>query len=99
LDLSILIDDCHFGYLVSNNRFVSVLGHVAGSFKPPIASKSPGLEAPIETGNNLDPIVNEKLKHLDPKMVELIQNEIMDKGAQVEWSDIAGKLLICTSHH
>ena len=67
---------------------------MAGSFKPPIASKSPGSEAAIETGSGSDPIVNEKLKHLDPKMVELIQNEIMDKGAQVEWSDIAGKAII-----
>jgi SpoVK/Ycf46/Vps4 family AAA+-type ATPase len=39
---------------------------------------------------SLPTVVKERLKHLDPKMVELIQSEIMDRGTQVEWSDIAG---------
>ncbi|KAK6965303.1 fidgetin-like protein 1 [Biomphalaria glabrata] len=33
---------------------------------------------------------DERLKGIDPKMVELINNEIMDHGPQVTWSDIAG---------
>lgn len=30
------------------------------------------------------------LKNVEPKMVELIKNEIMDHGPRVEWDDIAG---------
>ena len=35
-------------------------------------------------------IVDERLKNIEPKMVELIENEIMDHGAPVSWDDIAG---------
>uniref|UniRef100_H3ARE4 Fidgetin-like protein 1 n=1 Tax=Latimeria chalumnae TaxID=7897 RepID=H3ARE4_LATCH len=34
--------------------------------------------------------VDERLKNLEPKMIELIMNEIMDHGAPVNWEDIAG---------
>lgn len=34
--------------------------------------------------------VDERLKGLDPKIVAMIKNEIMDHGARVEWEDIAG---------
>ena len=62
---------------------------MAGSFKPPIAAKNTDNETNFEAPS--EPVItNEKLKHLDPKMVELIQSEIMDKGTPVEWSDIAG---------
>lgn len=60
---------------------------ITGSFKPPVASKpeqTPIPEAVPESETN------DKLKHLDPKMVELIQNEIMDKGSPITWNDIAG---------
>jgi hypothetical protein len=33
---------------------------------------------------------DERLKNIDPKMVELIKSEIMDVGSAVEWNDIAG---------
>lgn len=33
---------------------------------------------------------DERLKNIEPKMVELIMNEIMDHGAPVQWNDIAG---------
>ncbi|KAM7311270.1 fidgetin-like protein 1 [Ixodes scapularis] len=32
----------------------------------------------------------DELKNVDPKMVELIRNEIMDQGPSVHWDDIAG---------
>ena len=41
------------------------------------------------SGNSDEP-VDERLKNIDPKMVETIQNEIMDIGTKVEWDDIAG---------
>ncbi|XP_008552405.2 fidgetin-like protein 1 [Microplitis demolitor] len=33
---------------------------------------------------------DERLKNIDPKMIELIRNEIMDSGALVTWNDVAG---------
>lgn len=33
---------------------------------------------------------DERLKNVDPRMVELIRSEIMDVGTPVEWDDIAG---------
>ena len=36
------------------------------------------------------PEVDERLKNIDPKMVELIRNEIMDIETTVTWDDIAG---------
>ena len=60
---------------------------ISGSFKPPVANKQE--QAPIPEAVS-DVPQNDKLKHLDPKMVELIQNEIMDKGSPITWSDIAG---------
>ncbi|KJE95269.1 fidgetin-like protein 1 [Capsaspora owczarzaki ATCC 30864] len=38
-----------------------------------------------------DPIMqDERLRNIEPKMVELIMNEIMDHGAPIDWDDIAG---------
>jgi SpoVK/Ycf46/Vps4 family AAA+-type ATPase len=34
--------------------------------------------------------VPEELKHLDPALVEAIQNEIVDKSPKISWDDIAG---------
>lgn len=45
------------------------------------------------TSDNSQPIeeeIDERLKNIEPKMIELIKNEIMDSGAKVEWDDIAG---------
>lgn len=35
-------------------------------------------------------IEDERLKNLDPKMIELIRNEIMHQGNPVVWDDISG---------
>lgn len=35
-------------------------------------------------------VEDERLKNIDPKMIELIRNEIMDCGAPIDWDDIAG---------
>ncbi|KAJ0180283.1 hypothetical protein K1T71_003687 [Dendrolimus kikuchii] len=35
-------------------------------------------------------ITDERLKHIDPKMIELIESEIIDKGTPIDWEDIAG---------
>ncbi|XP_069123454.1 fidgetin-like protein 1 isoform X2 [Argopecten irradians] len=33
---------------------------------------------------------DERLKGIEPKMIELVMNEIMDNGPQMNWTDIAG---------
>lgn len=33
---------------------------------------------------------DERYKNLDPRMVELIENEIMEKQPNITWADIAG---------
>lgn len=33
---------------------------------------------------------DERLKNIDPLMIEMVMNEIMDLGAQVKWDDICG---------
>ncbi|KAK7063031.1 Fidgetin-like protein 1 [Halocaridina rubra] len=40
---------------------------------------------------------DERLKNIEPKMVELIMNEIMDNGPPVSWDDIAGLKLAKTT--
>ncbi|KAL0841743.1 hypothetical protein ABMA28_014011 [Loxostege sticticalis] len=35
-------------------------------------------------------ITDERLKHIDPKMIELIESEIIDRGTPIDWDDIAG---------
>ncbi|CAB3234707.1 unnamed protein product [Arctia plantaginis] len=35
-------------------------------------------------------VTDERLKHIDPKMIELIESEIIDKGTPIGWDDIAG---------
>lgn len=33
---------------------------------------------------------DERMKNLDPRMVEMIENEIMEKDCKITWDDIAG---------
>jgi fidgetin-like protein 1 len=37
-----------------------------------------------------DEKVDERYKNLDPKMVEMIENEIMERKIDITWDDIAG---------
>lgn len=39
---------------------------------------------------DVDEVVDERLKNIDPAMIELIRNEIMDCGSNITWDDIAG---------
>ncbi|CAG8449516.1 3299_t:CDS:10 [Cetraspora pellucida] len=34
--------------------------------------------------------IDSRLKNIDPKMIEMIQNEIMDRAPSISWEDIAG---------
>ncbi|CAB3979824.1 fidgetin 1 [Paramuricea clavata] len=53
-------------------------------------NKRPVMSRPKHNSSAEDDITDERLKGIDPKMVELINNEIMDHGPPVNWDDIAG---------
>ena len=42
-------------------------------------------------------MTDERLKNIDPKFIELIENEIMDHGSPVHWDDIAGLEFVKTT--
>ncbi|XP_068597633.1 fidgetin-like protein 1 [Brachionichthys hirsutus] len=50
-------------------------------------------EEDVETSRGSDlvcPTPDERLKNIEPKIIDLIMNEIMDHGTPVAWDDIAG---------
>lgn len=63
-------------------------------FVPPILNQdnnNEGLERELKNDRTReDPCVDERLKNIDQKMIELITNEIMDHGPPLSWDDIAG---------
>ncbi|XP_067038080.1 fidgetin-like protein 1 [Acropora muricata] len=63
-------------------------------FIPPILNQennNEGLERELKNDRTReDPCVDERLKNIDQKMIELITNEIMDHGPPLSWDDIAG---------
>lgn len=66
----------------SNSAGPRQRGPGAGGYKPP---RRVGEEAEEEGGEEGLP---EELKGLDPKLVEMIESEILDNGASVRWEDI-----------
>lgn len=67
-----------------------------GKFIPPVP-KQDGSENGVaqckphaQGPTDLSIPVDERLKNIEPKMVELIMHEIMDHGPPVNWDDIAG---------
>ncbi|XP_069469514.1 fidgetin-like protein 1 [Ambystoma mexicanum] len=68
-----------------------------GKFIPPIPKQDGGdnygamQSKPSQAGPAGPELpVDERLKNIEPKMIELIQSEIMDHGPPVNWDDIAG---------
>ncbi|XP_038215547.1 fidgetin-like protein 1 [Zerene cesonia] len=51
---------------------------------------SPMLGAQEKQEANEQTVTDERLKHIDPKMIELIESEIIDKGTPIGWDDVAG---------
>lgn len=43
-----------------------------------------------KTEHELEIMQDERYKNLDPRMVELIENEIMERQIKITWDDIAG---------
>ncbi|XP_026470181.1 fidgetin-like protein 1 isoform X2 [Ctenocephalides felis] len=79
----------NYGY-GSLKRSLGTRRGVTNKFVPPIANDNDksawNSSPPKEVGGEIDP----RLQHIDPKMVELIRNEIMDTGNKIGWDDIAG---------
>ncbi|KAF5916802.1 hypothetical protein HPG69_012161 [Diceros bicornis minor] len=70
---------------------------IFGKFVPPIPKQdggglNGGMQYKPYGAGPTEPAhpVDERLKNLEPKMIELIMNEIMDHGPPVNWEDIAG---------
>lgn len=67
-----------------------------GKFVPPIAKQNDGnncagqKKAYIASNNESNVPFDERLKNIEPKMIELIMSEIMDHGPPLTWDDIAG---------
>ncbi|KAM9308237.1 fidgetin-like protein 1 [Gastrophryne carolinensis] len=67
-----------------------------GKFVPPIAKQDDGdggisqKKAYNSEENEASLPSDERLKNLEPKMIELIMSEIMDRGPPLNWDDIAG---------
>lgn len=67
-----------------------------GKFVPPVpkqdGNENGGAQCKPHARGQADPLlpVDERLKNIEPKMVELIMHEIMDHGPPVNWDDIAG---------
>ncbi|KAH1022559.1 fidgetin-like protein 1 [Dendroctonus ponderosae] len=59
-----------------------------GKFVSPLLAHRESESKNEEKGSST--LVDDRLKNIDPKMVELITAEIMDKGPEVAWNDIAG---------
>ncbi|KAH9490010.1 Fidgetin-like protein 1 [Bulinus truncatus] len=66
----------------------------AAKFIPPVltqdSDEQKGTIKQVSSNNVGTEHQDERLRGIDPKMIELINNEIMDHGPIVTWSDIAG---------
>ncbi|CAK6434779.1 unnamed protein product [Pipistrellus nathusii] len=70
---------------------------IFGKFVPPVpkpegGDANGGVQYKPDSAGPAEPAppVDERLKSLEPKMIELIMSEIMDHGPPVTWDDIAG---------
>nr|XP_056713443.1 fidgetin-like protein 1 [Euleptes europaea] len=63
-----------------------------GKFVPPVPKQdgNENLGVQCKPGAESTCPTDERLKNIEPKMIELIMHEIMDRGPAVNWDDIAG---------
>lgn len=62
--------------------------NINSKFVSPLLMNNEGSKENIES--DLSPEVDERLKHIEVKMIDLIKSEIMDSGPNLTWDDIAG---------
>ncbi|GLH04052.1 Spastin [Gryllus bimaculatus] len=66
------------------------INNYAEAIQSLLSFSQPGTSSHQESLKGNEEVEDERLKGIDPKMAELIRNEIMDSGAPVHWDDIAG---------
>ncbi|KAL1506000.1 hypothetical protein ABEB36_005438 [Hypothenemus hampei] len=71
--------------------------NVRSKFVSPLLSNKSSSD--IEENIKQRPVVDQRLKNIEPKMVELIMAEIMDKSPNITWTDIAGLEFAKTAIH
>lgn len=59
-------------------------------FVSPIPRQEDEDNAASQSSTQEPPILDERLKNFEPKIIELIMSEIMDHGPPIGWDDIAG---------
>ncbi|KAF9427130.1 hypothetical protein BGZ94_005428 [Podila epigama] len=59
------------------------------NFKSPLIKNTPS-DSPDYKGLSHDELNDDRLKNIEPRMIETIKNEIMDSVPLVEWKDISG---------
>nr|CAI5828106.1 unnamed protein product [Callosobruchus analis] len=73
---------------MGQKRKLGTRRNINSKFVPPLLSNS---ESHEEVKNDEWPsTTDERLKNIEPKMVELIKSEIMDVGPNVHWNDVVG---------
>ncbi|KAG0227386.1 hypothetical protein BGW42_002976 [Actinomortierella wolfii] len=72
-------------------------GAKRGKFKPPLNRSNSGEQdvafgkkGGATSGGSGDEIIDDRLKNIEPKMIEAIKNEIMETSSTITWDDIAG---------
>ena len=73
-----------------SKKQLGMTNRVNSSFQPPFKQQKENKEDKVSDETKSLCLQNESLKNIDPKMVELIQNEIIDNGRKLQWDDIAG---------
>ncbi|XP_065071339.1 fidgetin-like protein 1 [Rhopilema esculentum] len=61
----------------------------SSKFVPPVMNREANGHGSTNSNGDSN-FQDERLKNIEPRMVEMIENEIMDHGAPVSWDDIAG---------
>lgn len=61
---------------------------ISRKFVPPLMKNGDDIDQTKRECSTVYP--DEKMKNIDPKMIELIKSEIMDNGSPIHWEDIAG---------
>ncbi|CAH1404287.1 unnamed protein product [Nezara viridula] len=85
-------DDNQRNQYQPTKKFLGGKRTVSSKFVPPVKNNSQE-EDFYPRGSDVNDVeqeLDERLKNIEPRMVELIKNEIMDTGSSISWDDIAG---------
>lgn len=72
----------------NQKRKLGTRRHINSRFVSPLLANNEGSKDDMDT--DLSQEIDVRLKHFEPKIIELIKSEIMDCGPNLNWDDIAG---------